>query len=159
MKNVLPIVGFVTYSGRKIGYTEKDVQRFLSKFDKTEGCWLWNRGPAHLYANFSIKYTSVLAHIFSYQYHVGLIPEGLVLDHLCRNPACINPKHLEPVTQRINTLRGIGVAANNFKKTHCPAGHEYTKENTFIRKCGRRRCITCTNIKQKRVYWQNKSQI
>jgi hypothetical protein len=87
------------------------------------------------------------AHRWSYEYYVGPIPEGLHLDHLCRNPKCVNPKHLEPVTIRENLLRGMGPSARNAAKTHCPAGHPYAGENLYVtrsrnirvcRACGRR---------------------
>lgn len=87
-----------------------------------------------------------LAHRWSYETHVGPIPAGLELDHLCRNTTCINPDHLEPVTRAENNRRkemhlGIGEYA-----THCVNGHEYTPENTYLRPAGSsgaRDCRTC----------------
>ena len=77
----------------------------------------------------------------------GPVPDGLVLDHLCRNRACVNPDHLEPVTQRVNSLRGVGAAAQQARKTHCKYGHEYTSENTqlYINQHGNvsRQCKVC----------------
>ena len=77
---------------------------------------------------------------------VGPIPEGMTLDHLCRNRPCWWPDHLEVVTRRVNTLRGEGLAAQNARKNACPEGHPFTKENTYLlngsrhcRECGRRR--------------------
>lgn len=84
------------------------------------------------------------AHRFMYEAIVGEIPDGLVLDHLCRVTRCINPEHLEPVTTAENNLRGVGAMAINARKTHCPAGHEYSESNTRIRNFdGARICREC----------------
>src|SRR5690606_27636904 len=83
------------------------------------------------------------AHVASYELHVGPVPDGLVLDHLCRNRACINPSHMEPVPNRVNVLRGEGPTAVNARKTHCVNGHEFSAENTHIRPTGWRECKTC----------------
>lgn len=91
------------------------------------------------------KYRTMLAHRVSYRAFKGEIPEGLVLDHLCSNPSCINPEHLEAVTQRENVLRGksspITVNAN---KSRCIRGHDFNLVNTYLRKDrGTRECKTC----------------
>ena len=94
--------------------------------------------------------THMLAHRFSYELFRGNIPAGLTVDHLCKNTACVNPYHLEVVTQRENNLRGNNWAGINSRKTHCPKGHEYTKENTVIwdnGSNGARRCKICLKEK------------
>lgn len=73
----------------------------------------------------------------------GPIPDGMQLDHLCRQRACWNPDHLEPVSPRENVLRGVGITAMNAKKTHCPQGHPYDDANTGITSTGKRRCRAC----------------
>src|SRR5699024_1617461 len=83
-----------------------------------------------------------LAHRVSYETFAGPIPEGLDLDHLCRNRSCVNPEHLEPVTRSEN-LRRSPLMARGQDKTHCPHGHEYSPENTRITKAGARACRTC----------------
>ncbi|TDD77726.1 HNH endonuclease [Actinomadura rubrisoli] len=85
---------------------------------------------------------NVVVHRFVYESLVGPIPEGLVLDHLCRVRACCNPAHLEPVTDRVNILRGASITAANARKTHCDHGHEFTSQNTY-RHRGRRLCRAC----------------
>ena len=85
-----------------------------------------------------------LTHRIAYRLVIGPIPEGLELDHLCRNTLCANPYHLEAVTHQENMSRGF-----HAQKTHCIRGHEYTPENTYVVRNGDlrgRRCRTCTNL-------------
>jgi hypothetical protein len=83
-------------------------------------------------------------HRVAYELLVGPIPEGLELDHLCRNTRCVNPEHLEPVTGRENLMRAVSSwAAKNAAKTHCPQGHPYDEENTKVKRDGGRACRAC----------------
>lgn len=93
--------------GRHVQAHERLVPRFWSRVDKTEGCWNWKGRLGHDgYGLFSIgKRDNVIPHRFSYELEVGPIPEGLQLDHLCRNRACVRPDHLEPVTREENMRR------------------------------------------------------
>jgi hypothetical protein len=108
--------------------------------------WTGNRYPKG-YGQFGTRNRTVLAHRWSYEQQVGPIPDGLQLDHLCRNPPCVNPAHLEPVTSRVNHMRSPGLA--NGTKTHCPQGHPYSTENTIRTRRpdggGARYCRTCVN--------------
>lgn len=85
----------------------------------------------------------VLAHRVAYETEYGVIPEGLVIDHLCRNGLCVNPKHLEAVDNVTNIMRGEGLPAQNARKTHCYKGHKFTELNTHISPQNRRICKTC----------------
>ena len=109
--------------------------QFWAKVDRQGpgDCWPWlasrNEGG---YGQFRGALGGGMAHRFAYEAIVGPIPEGLTLDHLCRNRACVNPAHLEPVTSRVNTLRGDGLAARRARQTHCKRGHEFTPENGYV---------------------------
>lgn len=101
--------------------------KFWAKVDKrgSDECWEWtaSRGPkGYGKANYQGEWYS--PHRFSYELHVGPIPDGLTIDHLCRNKGCVNPAHLEAVTNLENRRRAAAL------QTHCRKGHEFTPENT-----------------------------
>ncbi len=120
--------------------------RFLDKVNKVNrfsGCWLWVAATGKDgYGRFSVNGRMELAHRIAYNLYVGPIPEGLELDHACRNHACVNPNHLETITHLENVRRGNARDTHNNLKTHCPQEHEYTPENTYLWN-GRRACRTC----------------
>jgi len=108
------------------------------KVDPISGCWNWQANRNHKgYGQYKIDGKTVKAHRFAFEVNRGKIPDGLQLDHLCRNRACVNPEHMEIVTSRENTMRGFGFTSLLAKRTHCKNGHEFTPENTRMRKSAR----------------------
>lgn len=131
------------------------LSRFFSKIKistqhsyNNDPCWEWT---AHLsedgYGFFSIGSVIRGAHRYAYQFFVATIPDSTIqCDHLCRVRHCVNPAHLELVTNKENCLRGISFAAVNAQKTHCPQGHLYNEINTIKRAKDRRGCYECKRI-------------
>ena len=135
------------------------IQRFFTHIDMDFGeCYLWiSNKDKDGYGIFSYNGSNVLAHRYSYEAFVSYIPEGLVIDHVCRNTSCVNPSHLEPVTQRENVLRGYNPASINSKKLYCINGHSLSGKNLYInRKANKRYCRECGRIKS-REYARRKS--
>lgn len=117
-------------------------------------CWLWTAAPHKaqngFYGIFYPKHhQGISAQLWAWQELNGKIPDGLILDHLCRNTLCVNPSHLEPVTPKVNILRGTNMAAQYARRTHCNLGHEFTVENTRIKKNGARQCRICRRAARK----------
>ena len=110
-------------------------------------CWLWGGSPnTSGYGTIRVNGVNTLAHRYSYELHIGLIPNGYELDHLCRRLMCVSPAHLEAVTHRENCLRGISNSAVNAMKTHCLRGHEFNEENTYRNSQGRK-CRACERVR------------
>lgn len=122
----------------------KDGKRLLRQARMGDTCWEWSayRNASGYGVCWFMGRRNFLAHRATFTLAKGPIPNGLVIDHLCRNHACVNPAHLEAVTTRVNLLRGNTVTARNAAATHCPRRHAYTPENTAMRD-GSRRCRTC----------------
>ena len=132
---------------------------FWDRVEKTTNCWNWT-GALNTdgYGQIKIKQKYYQVHRLSYENSKGKIPVGLQIDHLCRNRKCVNPDHLEVVTIKENVMRSNGFPAQNSRKTRCPQGHEYSKENTGISKLHNftaRYCKACKRIKA----YQNRHQI
>ena len=105
-------------------------------------CWLWTGSLNNrMYGQFSFRGKTTTAHRVAYILFVGEIPDGLCVDHLCRVTKCVNPGHLEPVTQRENVSRG-NAGLHERIKTHCPKGHIYAGDNLRIHN-NSRKCKQC----------------
>lgn len=120
------------------------LERFMRKVGIISGgCWQW-RGyvDSRGYGQTKVNNITKSAHKVSYLFHVGPVPKGLILDHLCRNRTCVNPSHLEPVTQQVNVQRG-----SEATKPTCKQGHDYTDPaNLYLDKHDHRICRACRRI-------------
>jgi len=140
-------------------------ERFWKKVEITESCWIWH-GHRGKFGHGSIRTGGVgfpkeAAHRVAYKLLVGPIPEGLVLDHLCRHGWCVNPAHLEPVTNAENLLRGETGPGINSRKTQCKNGHPFDEANTYRLPSDPsfRRCRTCKNAKLREWYHKHKIRV
>ena len=131
--------------------------RFWPKVEKTDDCWDWVAGKAKEgYGAFRVGSSMKPAHRVSYELLIGPIPENMTLDHLCRNRACVNPEHLEPVTREENVRRAqIGVPGT--RKEKCNQGHLLSGDNLYS-KNGRRNCRACQRDRQRRYRDKNQAQ-
>ncbi len=121
--------------------------RFWAKVspEPNSGCWLWTGAMGRAdYGRFSVDRRLRQAHRVAFAAIRCGIPDGLVLDHLCRQHCCVNPDHLEPVTNRENIARGVSFASVNTAKRACPLGHPFDHENTRLNRGGARVCRECT---------------
>ena len=123
----------------------------MSKVQMKDGCWNWTEqiSPRGYCDAWVPGVGRMRAHRASYEIFYGPIRSGLTIDHLCRNHMCVRPDHLEAVTVKENTLRGISFSAVNARKTHCKRGHAFDGANTMKQRTGRR-CRICRNIGRSR---------
>lgn len=141
--------------------------RFLAKIAAGPNCcWQWTGAKnRNGYGNFlpdgrrtidgqPVQRRYKLAHRYAYEQFVGPIPDGMEIDHLCKNPSCVNPKHLEAVSRYENIMRSDCFTAVHAKKTHCPKGHPYSGDNLFFSKDGARQCRACSRAR----YHENKAK-
>ena len=138
-------------------------QRFWAKVgphDDPTKCWLWT-AFSHVGKDGKLRYgvfwangKKVYAHRFSYGLHHATIPAGMTIDHVkargCTSTLCDNPHHLEVVTNKVNVLRGNTLPALEATVTHCPQGHPYSEENTYVWQ-DRRQCRICRSYKKQKA--------
>jgi hypothetical protein len=129
--------------------------RFWLRIAKTlDGCWEWTGGcDKDGYGQLKVrrhgKITTMRAHHMAFTLMGRSIPNGMQLDHLCRNRCCVRPEHLELVSGAENNARSGSPSAVNARKTHCIRGHEFNQSNTRVDKNGHRRCKICDNENRK----------
>lgn len=130
--------------GNRSGFAGTPEERFLAKISHApdSGCVVWLASTNGQYGILGVGGRGVCAHRWAYEHFVGPVPPGLELDHLCRNQLCVNPLHLEPVTKKVNVLRGMSPQAINARKTQCVHGHLFDAQNTIHRRVGRQ-CREC----------------
>ena len=123
------------------------IERFLSKIKISKnGCWEWTDVLLkNGYGKFRLGLKKVAPHRFIYEYYHGQICPDLVLDHLCRNPSCVNVNHLEQVTMKVNVHRGFSIWGINSRKIKCIHGHLFDKKNTYLTFDNKRKCKICIN--------------
>ena len=135
-------------------------ERFWSKVDKSGECWLWTASKdRNGYGHFAVNNTPLLAHRLAYQELIGPIPTEQELDHLCRNPSCVNSEHLRAISHRENILCGNTQPALNARKTRCIHGHAFDQKNTYRRRGGKRMCRECGRQRKReyrrRLLWRS----
>ena len=130
------------------------IPAFWAKVARTEFCWEW-QGKLHRqsgYGRVKMNGREEYAHRVSWWLACGDIPDGMELDHLCRNKRCVRPEHLQPVSHLENTLRGDNFIAIEKRATHCKHGHEFTPENTRIHYWGTKTMRACRECSRLRWY-------
>lgn len=140
----------------------EDLARFHKGYNVAEsGCWEWVKckdvngyGMIGVGSRVNKSFKVARAHKWAYEMLVGLVPDGMELDHLCRNRHCVNPSHLEPVSHKENIRRGINLNRERFM---CVAGHPLSGDNLYLAPSGKRQCKECQRRRSreygKRTNW------
>ena len=126
--------------------------RFWAKVEDTGNCWLWLASLRRGYGQFRWGDRIVRPHILTGTLENGPCPANHMTDHLCREPRCVNPEHLEWVTCKVNLNRS---PLHTSGRAHCPQGHPYNEENTQ-RRGGKRYCRICAI--RHRLRWRERQR-
>lgn len=131
---------------------------FWDRVDRTGACWLWTGSTRRGYGVFWNGGRRYPAHRWSFEWSNGPIPDGLVIDHMCRVRSCVNPAHLRAVTQRVNVMSGDTIVAAEAARTVCRNGHPLTDENVRMTPEGWRECLPCTRARWRRKVERRKRE-
>lgn len=141
------------------------MQRFWDKVDMSGDCWLWTGAKSSSgYGHLTINKKTIKAHRFSYETSFGLIKPNEIVMHSCDTPLCVNPKHLSVGTKKDNARDMLKKHRQNQQsKTHCPKGHEYNEENTYVfvspsTGASRRQCKECMRSWSSYNRWNKESR-
>ena len=142
-------------------FSDDDLKRWRESFYKTDGCWNWIAViGSNGYGRFWFNRKLWLAHRIAFLLAGKEIPNGLVMDHTCRNRRCVNPDHLRTITSKENTLIGEGITARRLRSPTCAKGHIWDKETTRINsKTGGRQCEICRSAGHKEYLKKNSDRI
>lgn len=152
------------YKPRPVKTTTEKFLSHVSMDADANACWRWlgatTTGGYGVFARGSGrgKTSNTTAHRIAYELYVGPIPDQHEVDHLCKNPICVNPRHLEAVTAQENNRRSDSLSARNMRKTCCPIGHPYSEHGYTNPTTGKRRCRTCSNAKALAYYYRGKAR-
>lgn len=132
--------------------------KVVSRFTMGDGCWEWTgarnyKGYGHFTFREAGRKTGRSGHRLVWEHFVAPLTPGMELDHLCKNRGCVRPSHLEEVTPTENKRRSSAYDAKR-AQTHCLRGHEFTAENTYIRKNGTRCCRECKREQRREGNWK-----
>lgn len=121
-------------------------------------CWIWQKArDSGGYGAISVGGKVIRVHRLAFSEFRGVIPDGYLVDHLCRVRECCNPNHLEAVTRRVNTLRGNSFSAVFARTTHCPKGHELAGDNLYTAPSGSRNCKECKRRQSREAHARKKA--
>ena len=146
------------------GFEERHVPMFWAKVDQSGMCWEWRSSrTTRGYGRFKMgprgAPRAISAHRVAWVLKHGPVPDGLELDHICRNHACVRPSHLEPVTHAENVRRGLVAEVSGRRarmRTHCKRGHPFDVANTYMAPLGRS-CRACHRQREALRRYQSKA--